>query len=62
MTGHDYDVYRPGEEEYGFTACSVERAIEIIDEIEGDKDDWCFFNIAECSNYHGSYPDCCGNY
>ena len=39
VTGHDYDVYRPGEEEYGFTACSVERAIEIIDEIEGDKDD-----------------------
>lgn len=36
VTGHDYDVYKPGEEERGFTACSVERAIEIIEEIERD--------------------------
>ena len=34
VCGHDYDVYKDGEEEYGFTAESVERAIEIINEIE----------------------------
>ena len=32
----DYDVYKDGEEEQGFTACSVEMAIEIIEEIERD--------------------------
>mgnify|MGYP003504894802 CR=1 FL=1 len=32
--GHDYDVYKPGEEEYGFTAESVELAVEMINEIE----------------------------
>ena len=32
--GHDNDVYKDGEEEHGFTAESVERAIEIINEIE----------------------------
>lgn len=32
--GHDYDVYKDGEEEQGFTAESVERAVEMINEIE----------------------------
>ena len=36
VCGHDYDVYKDGEEEQGFTACSVERAVEIIEEIERD--------------------------
>lgn len=39
VCGHDYDVYKDSEEEHGFTAESVERAVEVIDEIEGDKDD-----------------------
>ena len=34
VCGHDYDVYKEGEEEYGFTAESVELAIEMINEIE----------------------------
>lgn len=33
---HDYDVYKEGEEERGFTAESVERAIEIIEEAGQD--------------------------
>ena len=33
---HDYDVYKDGEEEQGFTAESANRAIEIINEIEQD--------------------------
>ena len=36
VTGHDYDVYKAGEEEQGFTACSVERAVEIIEEAGQD--------------------------
>ena len=36
VTGHDYDVYKDGEEEQGFTAESVERAIEIIEETDQD--------------------------
>lgn len=35
VCGHDYDVYKDGEEEYGFTAESVELAVEMINEIEG---------------------------
>ena len=34
VCGHDYDVYKDGEEECGFTAESVERAVEMINEIE----------------------------
>ena len=34
VTCHDYDVYKDGEEEYGFTAESVERAVEMINDIE----------------------------
>ena len=34
VCGHDYDVYKDGEEEYGFTAKSVELAVEMINEIE----------------------------
>ena len=36
VTGHDYDVYKDGEEERGFTAESVEMAIEIIEESSQD--------------------------
>ena len=36
VCGHDYDAYKDGEEEHGFTAESVERAIEMINEIEQD--------------------------
>lgn len=36
VAGHDYDVYKDGEEEQGFTAESAKRAIEIINEIEQD--------------------------
>ena len=36
VAGHDYDVYKDGEEEQGFTACSVERAVEIIEEAGQD--------------------------
>ena len=35
VCGHDYDVYKDGEEEQGFTAESVEMAVEMINEIEG---------------------------
>ena len=34
VCGHD--VYKDGEEEQGFTACSVEMAIEIIEENSQD--------------------------
>lgn len=33
VCGHDYDVYKDGEEEQGFTANSVEQAVEMINEI-----------------------------
>ena len=36
VCGHDYDVYKDGEEERGFTAESVEMAIEIIEESSQD--------------------------
>ena len=36
VAGHDYDVYKDGEEERGFTAESVEMAIEIIEESSQD--------------------------
>lgn len=34
VAGHDYDVYKDGEEEHGFATESVERAVEMIGEIE----------------------------
>ena len=39
VCGHDYDVYKDGEEELGFTSERVEMAIELIDaiiETQGD--------------------------
>lgn len=41
VAGHDWDAYKPGEEEQGFTAPSRDAAIDMIDilMIESEADD-----------------------